>query len=162
MKVLNASVLSVLLYSSETWTMTKAVLMTLETFQMYALRAILGVSRLQHLCNTDVREVCCRQPTIDNAIRLRRLRWLGHVARMLGGCLCGSIWHNPKPSSWCCTCNASKCTWDSTIQKDLGSLKSSYGSVTWHNNSTSIIQELLSDWVQWRRIVRGQATVEVT
>ena len=162
MKVLNASVLSVLLYSSETWTMTKAVLMTLETFQMYALRAILGVSRLQRLCNTDVREVRCRQPTIDNAIRLRRLRWVGHVARMLAGCLCGSIWHNPKPSSWCCTRNASKCTWDSTIQKDLGSLKSSYGSVTWHNNSTSIIQELLSDWVQWRRIVRGQATVEVT
>ena len=162
MKVLNASVLSVLLYSSETWTMTKADLMTLETFQMYALRAILGVSRLQCLINTDDQEVCCRQPTIDNAIRLRRLRWLGHIARMVAGRLCGSIWRNPKPSGWCCTCNASKCTWDSTIQKDLGFLKTSYGSVNWHNNSTSIIQDLVSNRVQWRRIVWGQATADIT
>jgi len=149
-------------YSSETWTMTKADLMTLETFQMYALRAILGVSRLQRLRNMDIREVCCHQPTIDNSIRLRRLRWLGHVARMPAGRLCGSIWRNPKPSGWRCTHNASKCTWDSTIQKDLGFLKSSYGSVNWHNNSTSIIQDLASDRVQWRRIVRGQATADIT
>ena len=162
MKVFNASVLSVLLYSSETWTMTKADLMTLETFQMCALRAILGVSRLQRLRNMDIREVCCRQPTIDNSIRLRRLRWLGHVARMPAGRLCGSIWRNPKPSGWRCTHNASKCTWDSTIQKDLGFLKSSYGSVNWHDNSTSIIQDLASDRVQWRRIVRGQATADIT
>jgi len=162
MKVFNASVLSVLFYSSETWTMTKADLMTLETFQMYALRAILGVSRLQRLRNMDIREVCCHQPTIDNSIRLQRLRWLGDVARMPAGRLCGSIWRNPKPSGWRCTHNASKCTWDSTIQKDLGFLKSSYGSVNWHNNSTSIIQDLASDRVQWRRIVRGQATAGIT
>ena len=138
MKVFHASVLSVLLYGSETWTMTKVDLMTLEIFQMYALHLILGVSRLQRLRNTDNQEICCCQPTIDNAIRLRRLRWLGRVACMLARHLCGSIWRNPKPSSWLHTHNASKCTWDSTIQKDLSFLKSSYGSVNWHNNSTSI------------------------
>ena len=158
MKMFNASVLPVLLYGLETWTMTKADVMTLDTFQMYALRAILDVSSLQHLRNTDIREVCYRQSTIDNTIRLRRLRWLGHVALMPAGRLCGSIWHNPKPSGWHCMRNASRCTWDSTIQKDLSFLKSSYGSVNWHNNSTSIIKDLASDWVQCQRILRGQAT----
>ena len=55
----------------------------------------------------------------------------------------------------------SSCTWDSIISKDLSFLKNAYGSVHWSRNSTTIISDLAADRVQWRRLIRGQATADV-
>jgi hypothetical protein len=161
MKIFNSSVLSVLLYASETWTITVTEIRRLETFQMYALRTILGVSRRQHLTNVLIREQCCNQASIESSIRKRRLRWLGHIARMPEERHCGSVWRNPKPSTWRCGRNAPKCTWDSIISKDLNFLKLVYGSANWDRNRIGIIKDLASDRSQWRRLVRGQATADV-
>jgi hypothetical protein len=97
MKVYNASVLSVLLYASETWALTKSDVQKLEVFQMSALRRIAGISLAQRLTNVAVRDTCGGQPTVESSIRKRRLRWLGHVARMPAGRLCNSVWRTPKP-----------------------------------------------------------------
>lgn len=160
-KVFNASVLSVLLYAAETWAPRKPDLIRLEVFQMSCLRCILKVSRLQRLRNTEIRSRCDNQPSIECAIQKRRLRWLGHVARMDQGRICSSTWRNPKPNTWRCTRNAGKCTWDSLVAKDLAHLKGVYGAVNWSNHFTDIITDLAADRVQWRRVILGQATADV-
>jgi hypothetical protein len=158
LKIYNAVVLSILLYGSESWSLTRSDIGKLETFQMYCLRNILGVSRIQRMPNTQIRMLCENQPTVESIIRRNRLRWLGHIARMPRDRQCHSVWRNPRPNSWRCVRNAAKRTWDSLVTDDLKFLKNAYGSVNWSNNMTNIIADLAQDRTQWRLLVRGQAS----
>lgn len=159
MKVYNAAVNSILLYSAETWAFTEADLQTLEVFQMSSLRYILGISMFQRVPNTEIRNRCS-QPSVEQLIRKRRLRWAGHVARMPEGRICGSVWRHPRPEGWRCVPNAAKTTWDFLLAKDLAPYKRAYGTINWNNNYVNIISDLAADRNQWRRIVWGQATPE--
>jgi len=81
MRVYAASVLSVLLYGSETWNCTAADIRRLESFHNRCLRCMFGISRLTHFTNFDLRKLTCQQ-TIQSMMMNNRLRWLGHVMRM--------------------------------------------------------------------------------
>ena len=81
MRVYAASVLSVLLYGSETWNITAADMKRLESFHNRCLRCMFGISRLTHFTNFDLRKLT-GQRTIESTIMANRLRWLGHVMRM--------------------------------------------------------------------------------
>ena len=81
MRVYAASVLSVLLYGSETWNITTADLKRLESFHNRCLRCMFGISRLTHFTNFDLRKLTGQQ-SIGAMIMNNRLRWLGHVVRM--------------------------------------------------------------------------------
>ena len=73
-------VLPVLLYGSETWTMTKATSAKVDAFDMWCQRRILRIHYRQHVTNTEVRHrTGC--PPLSDTIRSRRLRLFGHVAR---------------------------------------------------------------------------------
>lgn len=157
MKVYNAAVVSVLLYASETWVFTAADLRTLETFQMSSLRAILGISLLERIPNSEILSRCS-QASIDSLIRHRRLRWAGHVARMPADRICRNIWHHPKPPDWRCVPSAAKTTWDSIVSKDLAPLKNAYGSVNWINNFHRVVEDIAADRKQWRTLIWGMVT----
>jgi hypothetical protein len=80
-KIFKSSVLSVLLYGSECWKTTTAVEQKLELFQNKCLRRILKIFWL----NTISKEELLRRTGVDSiqeTIRKRRWRWLGHVCRM--------------------------------------------------------------------------------
>jgi hypothetical protein len=79
--VFNSVVVNRLLYAAETWPLTAADLRRLDSFHTYCLRRILRVSYLDKLRNEEVRSRC-KQPTLEEMVRERRLRWLGHVQRM--------------------------------------------------------------------------------
>ena len=81
MRVYAASVLSVLLYGSETWNCTAADIKRLESFHNRCLRCMYGISRLTHFTNFDLRKLTGQQ-TIQSMMMTNRLRWLGHVMRM--------------------------------------------------------------------------------
>ncbi len=79
--VYKACVLPCLLYGSETWPVLDRHVERLNVFHMNCLRRICRLSRRQRVTNVSVLEMCGCQ-NIDMMLHIRRLRWLGHVARM--------------------------------------------------------------------------------
>ena len=74
-------VLAILLYLCEVWPSLQQHLQRLEVFQMNCLRMLCGYTWVDHRTNISVRGQC-HLPSISGEVRFRRLRWLGHVARM--------------------------------------------------------------------------------
>ena len=73
-----------LLYSTETWPMTKAEIQRLEAAHHKWLRRIINISWKDIVHNDSVREQTCHELLVraDSSGLERRLRWLGHVRRM--------------------------------------------------------------------------------
>ena len=78
--------LGVLLYGSETWTTMRAVSKRLEVFHDWCLKGILGITAMQqwsdHLSSVEIARQFGMEESLEDLITARRLRWLGHVARM--------------------------------------------------------------------------------
>ena len=79
--VYNAIVLSSLLYGSETWTLYRQQMRSLESFHMRSLRRILGVTWKDKVPNTEVLRRT-GSVSVENVIHRNYLRWLGHTVRM--------------------------------------------------------------------------------
>ncbi len=84
MKVYQASVLSTLLYGSETWTMYTWQERRLNSFHLRCLRRILGITWQDRVPNTEVLAQA-KTFSMHALLSQRRLRWLGHVCRMQDG-----------------------------------------------------------------------------
>ncbi|KAI8493291.1 hypothetical protein Bbelb_292950 [Branchiostoma belcheri] len=82
LKVYQTSVLSTLLYGSETWTTYAKQEAKLNAYHMRCLRRILGIKCQDKVSNTEVLDRL-KSRTLFVMISERRLRWLGHV-RLLG------------------------------------------------------------------------------
>ena len=84
--VYKAVVLGVLLYGSETWTTKRGVGRRLEVFHNRCLKGILGITaaqqRNEHLSSVQIAKQFGMEESLGDLIAARRLRWLGHVARM--------------------------------------------------------------------------------
>jgi hypothetical protein len=82
--VYSSCVVSTLLYGSEAWTTYAEHEKRLNTFHQRCLRSILGISWKDRVTNA---EVLTRTglSSMYSMLRLRRLRWLGHVHRMQDG-----------------------------------------------------------------------------
>src|SRR5262249_2880774 len=81
LRIFRACVLSVLLYGSETWTLTMAEERRLHTFYMRWLRTIIGVTLGDRMTNEMVLDLT-GQPSLDHIMRRNRLRRLEHFNRM--------------------------------------------------------------------------------
>ena len=65
LKVANATVMPMLLYGCETWSLSKRQQSKVQATQMNALRRIEGVSRLDRARNVDVREKLRQEVVLD-------------------------------------------------------------------------------------------------
>ena len=76
-----AVVISSLLYGSESWTLYRRHVKTLEKAHMNFLRRILGITWRDKVPHTEVlsKTGCV---SLENTINRNILRWLGHVVRM--------------------------------------------------------------------------------
>ena len=83
MRLFKSVVLSTLLYGSETWAPTATHVKRLQGFIMMCVWVILGVSRWEQKRNTELRAMAGLE-RVEVMLMRRRLRWLGHVARMEG------------------------------------------------------------------------------
>ena len=86
MRTYNTIIRPVVLYGSETWSLTQRQESRLLVFENTILRRILGPVfdpaegwRIRH--NAELRQIT-RQPLITDVIKAARIRWAGHVARM--------------------------------------------------------------------------------
>ena len=80
-RLYNTSVLPVLLYNAETWTMKEKLNRKLLVFEMTVLRCIAGVTRRDRRRNTYFRLELGVTRDVVNHIRAKRLSYFGHVAR---------------------------------------------------------------------------------
>jgi len=64
------------------WTLTERLSSRLRALEMGCLRKILGVSRLFHVSNTDIKNQLNIKHDIVDRIRSRRRSYFGHVVRM--------------------------------------------------------------------------------
>ena len=80
-RILEATVMTVVKYGSEAWTLRKADENLLDVFQRNCLRIVLGTRLTDRISNTSLYENCGWIP-LSRAIMKERLRWLGNVLRM--------------------------------------------------------------------------------
>ena len=80
MRILKATVFSVLLYGSESWLIDSGLEAKINVFGMNCYRAILGISRLDHTRNEDVLVIVNQMPLAIEA-KQRQLEWLGRVLK---------------------------------------------------------------------------------
>ena len=73
-------------YGSETWTTKRKDMRRLEVFHNRCLKGILRITiwqqRSQHLSSVQIAKHFGMEASLKDLITARRLRWLGHVARM--------------------------------------------------------------------------------
>lgn len=84
LRLFNSNVKSVLLYSCETWKVTKAIVNGLQVFTNRCLRPIINV-RWPDIISNDVLWEITNQPPIDEQIKERKWRWIGHISRKQPG-----------------------------------------------------------------------------
>jgi hypothetical protein len=82
LRIFRACVLPVLMYGSETWSLTTTHERRIISFYMKCLRIVIGVNLGDRISNDKLLEIT-GQPPIENILRRNRLRWFGHANRML-------------------------------------------------------------------------------
>ncbi len=84
--VYKAVVLGVLLYGSETWTTKRDATKKMGAFHNRCLRQIVGITSAQQRTELiSSVQVACQfgmEESLEDIVIARRLRWLGHLARM--------------------------------------------------------------------------------
>jgi hypothetical protein len=83
-RVYRTTVRAVLLYGCETWPLRAEDLKRLQTFDHRCLRSIAGVNWQQRVRNEVVRKRVLgnESNSLEQQLKLIKLRWLGHVLRM--------------------------------------------------------------------------------
>jgi len=81
MKVFNASVVTVLLYGSEAW---NADLFDISRMRACYMRCLRGIAHMHQVFRIPSEKVLEKtfQPSLEEHMRRRRMRWIGHVMRM--------------------------------------------------------------------------------
>ena len=72
---------SVVLYGSETWTLQKEDITSLEAFEIWLWTKILKVKWTEHKTNEKVLEMVHEKRMLIKTIRDRQKNWVGHVLR---------------------------------------------------------------------------------
>ncbi|KAK6041872.1 hypothetical protein COOONC_17176 [Cooperia oncophora] len=141
-------VLPVLLYGSETWTLLKSDLSHLEVFQMRCLRHMLGIRLRDHVTNNAIREKFEDQPTIEEQLKLRRLRWFGHLCRMGHDRIPNMLLWRKRPAQWKVQRTAPKKTWLKQVEEDLRALRC----------SVEHARRIAANRPEWRHFIQGVRT----
>ena len=138
-------ILAILLYGSETWCLTEALLQELRCFHGRCVRSMCRVTqwhtRRHHISTVELLEHL-KLDSINVYINRRQLRWAGHVARMPTTRLPRKML-----SSWVRTKmphGAPRLTYDRTLNKALR--KANVDKNTWHVQA--------HDKLGWRLLIK--------
>lgn len=121
LRLYNTFVLPVLLYGSETWTLTQADSAKLDAVDQFCLRRICGVHWSDHISNAAIRKRT-GQPPVTSTIAKRRLSLFGHVARADKSWDVVRAVSAKPPKDWRRPRGRPRSTWLSTVNGDLSPL----------------------------------------
>ena len=82
MQLYQSLILSILLYRADTWTTKEDDENRLNIFEMSCLRRILGVSRLDKIRNSHIKQSLNLKTSVTDRVSNKRLKYFGHVARL--------------------------------------------------------------------------------
>ena len=99
MALYNSLIISIITYSSASWTLTKAQKKRLDAFNTKALRRIVGVRWYDYVTNASILSRT-GQPPLTTTIRKLRLGAFGHICRLQPGTQAIDILASTPPSSW--------------------------------------------------------------
>ncbi|CAG9827859.1 unnamed protein product [Diabrotica balteata] len=80
-RMLRCYIFSTLLYGVEAWTLKNSNIKNLEAFEMWCYRRILKISWMDRKTNEQVLEQLGKQCEVLNSIKIRKLKYLGHIMR---------------------------------------------------------------------------------
>lgn len=80
-RVLKVYVWSVLLYASETWSISEAEKKKLEAFECWCYRRMLGIKWTDRVTNDEVFRRVNENRSLINVLKTRRGKWIGHLLR---------------------------------------------------------------------------------
>ncbi|KAK6032379.1 reverse transcriptase [Ostertagia ostertagi] len=132
----------------QTWTLLKSDLSHLEVFQMRCLRHMLGIRLRDHVTNNAIREKFEDQPTIEEQLKLRRLRWFGHLCRMGHDRIPNMLLWRRRPAQWKVQRTAPKKTWLKQVEEDLRALRC----------SVEHARCIAANRPEWRHFIQGVRT----
>lgn len=81
LRIYNTCIRAVLTYGCESWSITKTLENKLNATENKWIRRILRISYKEHITNKEIRERT-KQPWISDIIKMKRMKWTGHVVRM--------------------------------------------------------------------------------
>ncbi|XP_033118518.1 uncharacterized protein LOC117118125 [Anneissia japonica] len=84
LKIFKSNIISVLLYSAETWKITKADEQKLNIFQRRCLRKIMKIRWPMKITNEELYQIT-NTNELSQEIHKRRWRWIGHLLRKENG-----------------------------------------------------------------------------
>ena len=140
LKIFNSNVKSVLLYGSETWFMTEKLRVRLQTFVNKCLRKVMQIFWPNWVTNRELWSTTNQKP-IDEEIRVRRWKWLGHTMRKDPSSITRqSLRWNPAGKR---SRGRPKKTWRRTVEDEMKQAKLSWGEIT----------NIAQNRVRWRTTV---------
>ena len=141
-RLFNSNVKAVLMYGSETWRTTKATLKKLQAFANRCLRRIVGVHWPNTISNSNLYERTGQQ-TVEQQLKKRRWRWIGHTLRKPTGSISHSClkW-NPQGHR---SRGRPRITWRREVEAEMGRVKKGWGD----------LKTLAGDRSEWRSFVDG-------
>ena len=87
-RLLRSLVMSIFLYSCETWTLTAEAERKIQTMEMRSFRRLLGISYRDHITNEEVRarirQAIGPYKELLTSVKQRKLKWYGHITRASG------------------------------------------------------------------------------
>ena len=87
-RLMRSLVMSLFLYSCETWTLTAEVERKIQTVEMRSFRRLLGISYNDHIINEEVRSRIRKAigpyEELLSTVKRRKMKWYGHVKRASG------------------------------------------------------------------------------
>ena len=154
-RIYDASVRSVLLYASETWTLKEADIKRLSVFEHKCWRRILGIRYTDHITNTEVRARFHHPTLLRDIIKARQIRWLGHILRMTPQRLPRQALSSQKQTGWLRPRGGVCKTWLRTLLPILEPHVRPYlhPGRPWAN-WFSDCHDLAQNRVQWRGLIR--------
>ena len=87
-RLLRSLVMSIVLFSCETWTLTAEIERKIQTVEMRSFRCLPGISYKDHITHEEVRSRIRKAigpyEELLSTLKRRKMKWYGHVTRALG------------------------------------------------------------------------------
>ncbi|CAG5118764.1 unnamed protein product, partial [Candidula unifasciata] len=146
LKNFNSNVKSVLLYGAETWRTTKAITNKLQIFINWCLRRIEGIKWYDRITNVELWERT-KQAPVDQEVRKRRWRWIGHTLRKQENSITRMSLHwNPQGHR---NKGRPKNTWRRELENEVRKTGRTWGE----------LYAMAKDRTTWRELVEGLCSI---
>lgn len=133
LRIFSTNIISVVLYGSETWALTKKQATQIQTFVNKCLRRIMNIYWPNQISNKELWQITKQEP-IETSIKRKKWKWIGHTLR--------------KPPT-----DITRQALDYTIR---GKRKQGRPTLTWRRNVNTEIRRQNKTWGQVKELANNK------